>query len=614
MNTGILQVEPDPAAPHSEMIPKKPAITPREIAILYAALSCGVFLLLLLLTLFIWYVATQAGQAWDFGKLLMFFDLPIFICYIGASCWYLFTMLWKRGQLHAEELEHHALARQRAIEAEVLIKERERMLLRGDHIGNYPAYVPPTEERIIRLAPGNSPAKPSKVDERPITQEEEVPRDVQVKGYEYYLHQIPLGHALLGIDLSTGEVVTCAFGQLLTTWIVGGSGRGKTNTVAMKVYEAIQLGYKLVVIDPHANKDDSLANKLKPFADAILGEIAWEDEHIEAVLDWFWKTFQERRYGQGTKEKLLLIVDEVGNLSRNEQLADKLKKIARMCGQEGRGFHMAGYFISQQAAGLKWLRDSAITVLVHKLVMLEERKLALNNNMELVHCMEQFGVGRIVVYGQEIEPRVLQMPLFASERMRQFLQPGTIGPHTRSSRQEPADDEVLARRVSTGSMLRGASTQQLLPLQRSVPAEKELERDELPTTGEGKIGKLGKSREVYGEDAGNAFQVITPGALEQQRLVFRTVGKAIGKEGQRILDVEPRILRMARKQYVRCVPHGEEKVATLKRLCVTSGRAYQEIGWALDMFAEERQRGKLLLTTRREVEASAVLEDKEERV
>ena len=577
MNISIPPGEPAPAAPPSEMIPKKPVIALQEIALLYGLLTAGVVFFLLLLTLFLWYVTTQAGKAWSFGTLLMDFDLPLFLCYLGASCWSVFRFLWKRGQLHREELEHDMLARQRAIEAEVRVKEREPLLVRGDPIGNYPAYVNPLNRQVLRLAPGNSIVRQPK-EEQIITELQPAGEQDLAKMVDYWAiaHRIPSGNALLGIDPTTGGVVTCDFRYLLTTWIVGGSGRGKTNTVALKVYEAVQLGYKLVVIDPHKHKDDSLAKKLAPFSAYILGEIAWEDETIGAVLDWFLETFEERRQGKGTKEQLLLIVDEVGNLARNDLFLEKIKTIARVCGQESRGFGMAGYFISQQAAGLKWLRDSAITVIAHKLLMESERLLACNNNRDVARQMEAFPVGRVVVYGQAFDAmQVLQMPIFNAERMPRTVQallPTPAIPQKTGEQEELSENEAL---------------------------EEAEEKEEALLSGEQKAEAMQSRvnrREASQEATSIDSQSVTMEGIAMLKKNLRDIGRQVGK-GNRILNIDTDTLRWTRRKFKEVAVAGDDRVSLLKRWDIAHGRAYQEIGTAIDVLLEEQRTGQPLLAT-----------------
>lgn len=233
--------------------------------------------------------------------------------------------------------------------------------------------------------------------------------------YEDVRNYVPQGHALLGV--SENGVETCDFSQLMTCWIVGGSSMGKSNTVALKIDEAMRLGrnLKLLVIDPHAKKTDSLYNKIRPYEQAFLRPVAQYEDDILASLQWFLGEFKRRLDTGDCGYDLLLVVDEVSNVveSENEEIGKLLKKIARICGQESRGFGMFAFFVSQKASGLAWLRNVVITVIAHKMVMMSERKLACNEDMSIARDMESWPRGRVLVYGAGFESmRVLQQPVF----------------------------------------------------------------------------------------------------------------------------------------------------------------------------------------------------------
>lgn len=250
--------------------------------------------------------------------------------------------------------------------------------------------------------------------------------------YEDVQSQVPPGHAILGVD-GTG-VKTCEFGKILTCLILGGSGTGKSNTVAIKVEEAIKDGWKLIVIDPHKRKTDSLYNRVKEYSYAFLhldfpdleepmvDNVAQTDEQIKAVFTWFLAEFK-RRLDQGVTPddpSILIICDEVGNIadSDDEAIVKDLKKIARICGNESRGFGMAGWFMNQNATGIAWLRKVVMTVIVHKINMMSERRVACNENDALARHMDEWPKhGRVYVYGLSFEVVYeLQMP-FKEQRV-----------------------------------------------------------------------------------------------------------------------------------------------------------------------------------------------------
>jgi hypothetical protein len=235
--------------------------------------------------------------------------------------------------------------------------------------------------------------------------------------YEDVRDRIPEGHSLLGVS-SSGVVETCDFGDLMTMWICGGSSTGKSNTVGIKMEEAITNGRNLgiICIDYHARKPDSLYNKIRAYEDRFLMPVAYTEEQALKALQVFLAEFTKRRDVGGGARDILLVVDEVPAVleSEDEEIVRLLKKIARICGRESRGFGMFGWFISQNAVGLAWLRNVVLTVIAHKMNMLNEAILACNQHADIARDMENWPRGRVIVYGLSFQGfKVLQMPLLA---------------------------------------------------------------------------------------------------------------------------------------------------------------------------------------------------------
>jgi hypothetical protein len=236
--------------------------------------------------------------------------------------------------------------------------------------------------------------------------------------YEEISRHIPEGHALLGVS-STG-VETCDFGQLMTMWICGGSNTGKSNTVGIKIEEAIRNGrnLKIICIDYHARKKDSLYNKIRTYEKRFLLPVASNEENALNVLRFFLKEFVRRREAGSGEQDILLVVDEVPAVldSEDEEITKIIKRIARICGRESRGFGMFGWFISQNAVGLAWLRNAVLTVIAHKMNMMNEAELACNQHKDIARDMENWPRGRVIVYGLNFTGvKVLQMPLMTQQ-------------------------------------------------------------------------------------------------------------------------------------------------------------------------------------------------------
>lgn len=225
--------------------------------------------------------------------------------------------------------------------------------------------------------------------------------------------EVPDNMSLLGIHPADGSLELSDWEKLKMLWIVGSSSTGKSNTVFGKALEARNHGAKLLVIDQHAVKPDSLARKLEPLKDAFLRPIAQTDDQVLSTLEAFKTEFERRVRGASCELKIVLIMDEINRMARNEKLLAAIKEIVAIGGEESRGFGMYVWAISQKAVYLKWLRDSAITVIAHRVTRLEEAMLACNDDRKAAQRLLKFPVGRSFIYGVDFDDLIeLQQPLY----------------------------------------------------------------------------------------------------------------------------------------------------------------------------------------------------------
>jgi hypothetical protein len=247
----------------------------------------------------------------------------------------------------------------------------------------------------------------------------EAPAIPSVVRYEDVAAQIPRGHSLLGI--SENGLETCDFNDLMTMLISGGSSTGKSNTVAIKLHEAVKIGKntRMIVIDPHKNKPDSLYNKIRQYEQRFLTPVAFRDEEIIQSLNWFRHEFQ-RRMELSTNElerlpDILLVCDEVYGLvnhREDDRIAKLIKIVSGIAGYESRGYGMFAWFLTQKVSGLKWLRDAVMTTICHKMQTMSERVLASNDDRQVAKDMNNWTMpGRVVVFGLNLPVTVTQMPL-----------------------------------------------------------------------------------------------------------------------------------------------------------------------------------------------------------
>lgn len=226
--------------------------------------------------------------------------------------------------------------------------------------------------------------------------------------YEEIKHLIPANRMLLGVHPESGELELTKWIKLKCLWIVGTSSTGKSNTAYGKAHQAVSAGALLLVVDQHINKKDSLGKKLLAFEESFLRPIAVTDEEVLATLDYYEKEFNRRVAGGKWSRKIVLICDEMNRMARNDRLLKRLKEIVAICGEESRGFGMYGWFLSQKAVHLKWLRDSAITVIAHHMTRIEEARLACNDDLKAARRNLKFPIGRTWVYGADFEEMELQ--------------------------------------------------------------------------------------------------------------------------------------------------------------------------------------------------------------
>jgi hypothetical protein len=384
--------------------------------------ACALIALAVIIGVFEHFRTIEDVSGW---VLLAVVSLGALVVLGGASYW-----IALRIRQAEEALRARKEARRHANEWHATELERRRTQLEADERGNYPIYLPRQQVSVPPLvfAPGNPPYAPKGRPSSKVTEEEQPaasgqpapgPLPTYVR-YEEIRPQIPHGRALVGVSgrgIETKEDTVRAL-----VWIVGGSGTGKTNTVCIRVDDDDRRGHRFLVIDPHLFKKDSLYHAIKGYSSRFLLPVAMESEDVLAVLNAFLQEFERRKAGGSWTYPVTIIVDEVGSLVLDidkdnpveANVVARLKEVARVCGQEARGFDMSGIFISQDAAGLAWLRKRALMVLAHQVTMWSERLLVCNQNTVIARDMDTWPVGRTLAYGIAFPEGqlVVQQPVF----------------------------------------------------------------------------------------------------------------------------------------------------------------------------------------------------------
>lgn len=348
--------------------------------------------------------------------------LGLVVAYLLYALYSLFHKKWHEIQHRSVELEERT--QKLRIEGERWEVEKHLMLTRLhlDPNGNAPYIIRPemellpSQQDVLMLPAGQirGGSAPKQQEQEEESEKSALPMGVR---YEQIAHKVPRGHGLLG--LSETGVETADFQEFMTMLISGGSNSGKSNTVGLKLHEAIQNGrdIRLLVIDWHARKEDSLYNKIRAYESRFLMPVVTEEEQTLPVLQKFYNEFKRRRAEGVTRRDhdILLVIDEVPGMmdAEDEEIPRMLKKIARMSGREGRGFGVYAWFIAQQVIGMSWLRNVVHTCICHKATRMNEAVEACNQHKDIARDMENWPAGRVVVYGQNFQGvRVLQMPVF----------------------------------------------------------------------------------------------------------------------------------------------------------------------------------------------------------
>jgi len=187
-------------------------------------------------------------------------------------------------------------------------------------------------------------------------------QDVDVAAGEPAALPPATGSSLLGADPLNVFLGTGAQGphvrpwdDLLTVGFTGDTGQGKTWSCVSLVYQAIDAGHRVVVLDPQGGNADGLAARLAPVAH-LVDRIAVEDHEIAAAVASVRRTFAERskRADGGVISKadlqpVTVAVDEVLVLGRelpHVPLAGMLQDLA----QGGRKCAMRALALAQRWA------------------------------------------------------------------------------------------------------------------------------------------------------------------------------------------------------------------------------------------------------------------------
>lgn len=146
--------------------------------------------------------------------------------------------------------------------------------------------------------------------------------------------------------------VTGGWKSLYSSGLGGLQGSGKTWTAAFLLAQSAINGAQLVICDPHAGDEESLATRLQPLAPAFLCDIADDEESILHALTLANEEFQRRKEGDLNRRPLIVAVDEWTSLRRGE-LAERLPRFVEDFSTEGRKLNVHIMLLGQ-----RWDKES----------------------------------------------------------------------------------------------------------------------------------------------------------------------------------------------------------------------------------------------------------------
>lgn len=153
---------------------------------------------------------------------------------------------------------------------------------------------------------------------------------------------------LLGFDAATGQAIEGSWERLYTAGIGGLQGSGKTWAAVFLLAQSTLQGGKLIICDPHAGDEQSLASRLAPLSSALLCDVASDDKSILAALKLADSKLQGRKNGTiAGRWPIVLAIDEWLALRRGK-LADELPPLVEGFSTEGRKLGCYALLLAQR--------------------------------------------------------------------------------------------------------------------------------------------------------------------------------------------------------------------------------------------------------------------------
>ncbi len=278
-------------------------------------------------------------------------------------------------RLALQRLEYDALLARQEFE---LRRHLALTRVEPDNLGNY-AHLLGTHE-YTALPPGNT-AYPARIGKMKVSEEqenEEIHRFPAPVVVPTLAEQIAQGitqpyeqESILGYDANGAR--RGPWHKLHSFSAFGGSGSGKSSTVAYYAALAVLHGARLLIIDPDAEEDESITKRLAPLAPFFLAPVGDTPEQATRVL-----ALAEQELESPGAYPVVWIIDEFTTIVRDGKMGGKWAKVATKLavlvedyGQRGRKRRrtaiVIGQIIKATRTGGTELRASMTATFIHRI-------------------------------------------------------------------------------------------------------------------------------------------------------------------------------------------------------------------------------------------------------
>jgi hypothetical protein len=151
---------------------------------------------------------------------------------------------------------------------------------------------------------------------------------------------------LLGFDATTGEAIKGSWDSLYSCGIGALQGAGKSWLAAFLLCQSALQGGKLIVCDPHAGDDESLATRIAALSSVFLCDVASDEREILAALQLAKDKLERRKAGHAARWPIIIVVDEWTSLLRGSAGAT-LPDLALDIAEQGRKYNINALLAAQ---------------------------------------------------------------------------------------------------------------------------------------------------------------------------------------------------------------------------------------------------------------------------